>query len=272
MSEINERYFKHGANLAVYRQISELQSFWAAYWRGGDLKAFFAQARSGRLGEFEYPFVQYLPRDGAVLEAGCGRGRYVCALQARGYQIEGIDYSAETIDNIDKVDSALPVRYGNIFAIDRPDGFYSAYISIGVLEHNFDGPEAGLTEAYRVLRPGGIALISVPYLNWPRRGLYLRVPQVDTPELPNGLRFYQDHLSVEAFSEKLISTGFQIIELYPHTLLGGLVRDWRLGRWLYKNHFFSYRLYRLVNRTCQRTPLWLRRDLSHMMMFIAKKP
>ena len=53
--------------------------------------------------------------------------------------------------------------------IDSPDNQYDAYISIGVVEHRIDGPEPFLVEANRVLKPGGIAFISVPYVNPLRR-------------------------------------------------------------------------------------------------------
>ncbi|MBN2117168.1 MAG: class I SAM-dependent methyltransferase [Anaerolineales bacterium] len=266
-----EAYYKHGTSLALYRPIGEMKDYWEAYWGQDDLKPLFDQARQGRLGEFEYPFSKYLPRDGVILEAGCGKGKYVCALQARGYRIEGLDYAVETIERIRQAAPDLNVRVGDIYAIDRPDGHYDAYISIGVMEHNFDGPEAALAEAYRVLCPGGIALITVPYLNFPRRRLYRRVPEMHRLELGNGLRFYQDHVNVDHFANCVQRAGFTILDRIPYGLLGGLVRDWRLGRWLYSHHFFFYRVYQLISRSCKRAPLWLRKDLSHMLMFVCQK-
>lgn len=42
----------------------------------------------------------------------------------------------------------------------------SGYLSFGVVEHFVEGPLAPLKKAYRVLRPGGIAVISVPSISW----------------------------------------------------------------------------------------------------------
>jgi SAM-dependent methyltransferase len=265
-----EAYYKHGSNLALFRSIGEMQDYWEEHWQG-NFSSLLESARLGKLGEFEYPFTKYLPKDGPILEAGCGRGKYVCALQSLGYQIEGIDYAAKTIQQIRAIAPDLDVREGNIYAIDRPDNTYAAYISIGALEHDFAGPLAGLAEAYRVLCPGGLALISVPYLNWPRRRLWRNLPEALSEELSNGLRFYQDHLDEEHFAQEIQATGFTILEIFPYGLLGGFVRDWRLGRWLHRHHFYSYRLYQLIRKTCQHSPLWLRRDLSHMMMYICQK-
>ncbi len=74
-------YFKHGHNLAVYRQIEELQGYWERRWSSTNLGSLLNNARLGNLAELEYPFSRYLPKDGPILEAGCGTGRIVCALQ-----------------------------------------------------------------------------------------------------------------------------------------------------------------------------------------------
>jgi len=45
----------------------------------------------------------------------------------------------------------------------RP-GVFAAYISLGVVEHDPAGPDAILREAWRLLEPGGVLLLSVPYI------------------------------------------------------------------------------------------------------------
>jgi SAM-dependent methyltransferase len=267
-----QEYRKHGPNLALYLEIGDLQDLWDNRWQASNLEYVFTRARLGHLGEFEYPFKRYLPKDGIILEAGCGTGRYVCALQKLGYEIEGIDYAASTISRIHEVDPTLNVRVGDINHIDCPDNHYAAYISIGVLEHNFNGICQGLSEAFRVLRPGGVSLISVPYLNWPRRRTYRDSSIAETEELLNGLRFYQDHLDVSEFVQQANEIGFTLLEQYPYLLVGGLTRDWRLGRWILSHNYFSWRLGRLFKRLCEKAPGWIRRDLSHMIMFICQKP
>jgi len=264
-------YYKHQSALALYRPIQEHQQFWEAYWQETSLSQVLARGRQGFLGEFEYPFIKYLPKDGLILEAGCGTGKYVAALLARGYQIEGIDYADQTVDKVLQADPTLPVQVGNILEIDRPDGHYAGYISLGVLEHFFDGPEPAIAEAYRVLRPRGMALISVPLLNWPRRQLWQKQPEVTSSTLPNGLNFYQFHLDPQIFTDQLSQAGFRVLEQYPYALYGGLIRDWRLWSWLDKRNFFSWRIKKPFKTLCAHAPVWLRQPLAHMMMFIAEK-
>jgi SAM-dependent methyltransferase len=269
---IKEAYFKHGSSLALYKNIQEHKDYWENLWQPVLMQNLMSMAKTGQVGEFVPVFSKYLPHTGIILEAGCGTGKYVWALQARGYQIEGVDYAEETIQRIKEVDPELNVRVGDIYAIDRPSNYYSAYISIGVVEHNFDGQMAALYEAYRVLSKGGMALITVPYLNWPRRKLWEKAPEANGIELPSGLRFYQDHLDIEHFSNQITQAGFNVITCYPHGLFGAFIKDWRLGRWLNKKNFFAWRLRRAFGNLCLLAPMGIRMKFSHMMMFVAEKP
>jgi len=264
-------YFKQGPNLAVYRRIQEQRQFWEHRWQGMNLQTLLKNAHSGKLGEMERPYRQYLPKDGPILEAGCGTGRVVCALQVRGYTVEGIDYAAETIQRVRQIDPSLDVREGDILAIDRPDGYYAAYISLGVLEHYLEGPQAGLKEAWRVLRPGGIGLIMVPYLNRARRHIYQRAPEFDPHVVPDGYRFYQYQEDIGDFNEQLAQAGFEILETIPVQLFEGLTSDWRLGRWLEKRHFFSWKLSQALKRLCEGASSGLQLGYSHMLLFTCVK-
>lgn len=267
-----EAYFKHGPHLALYKNIQGHREYWEDLWQPVPMRDLMIAAKSGRLGEFESIFSKYLPKSGIILEAGCGTGKYVWALQARGYQIEGIDYAEETIQRIKEVDPELKVRVGDIYAIDRPSNYYSAYISIGVVEHNFDGQMDALNEAYRVISKGGMGLITVPYLNWPRRKLWEKTSEASGIELPSGLRFYQDHLNIEHFSNQIKKAGFNLIRCYPYGLFGALIRDWKIGKWLDRRNFLSWRLRSVIKNLCLMAPMNIRMNLSHMMMFIVQKP
>lgn len=265
-----EKFFRHGENLALFRKMGDMRDHWDEQWKGS-IKSSLESSRSGVLGEFEHPFITYLPKKGTTLEAGCGTGKYVCALRVRGYDMEGIDYAPETILKIKAIDPTLQVRQGDIFSIDRPDGFYSGYVSIGVLEHNFEGPMAGLHEAHRVLRVGGVAIITVPQLNSARRELWAQVEDAPGTKTADGLSFYQDYLDPAAFRAQITAVGFEILEVYPYELYGGIIRDWAVGRYLSSKGFFSWKLRKWIQYCCRRAPQALKRRHSHMLAFVCRR-
>lgn len=95
-----------------------------------------------------------LPRDASVLDAGCGEGVLVQEYAGR-LRIEGVDANYR---------SAL-VREGSVTALPFTDGAFDEVLCLDVLEHlAFDEQPTAIGELFRVLRPGGGALVSVPNL------------------------------------------------------------------------------------------------------------
>jgi ubiquinone/menaquinone biosynthesis C-methylase UbiE len=121
--------------------------------------------------------LKYVPRHGKTLEAGCGLGRNNFYLESLGITIDGLDFSEETILILNewKLKNGYNSNFiqGNITQLAYPDNSLSGYISLGVIEHFIEGPKKALTEAYRVLRPGGIAIISTPGVSF--YILYLKI-------------------------------------------------------------------------------------------------
>ena len=65
----------------------------------------------------------------------------------------------------------MPFIEGDIKNMPYEDNSLSGYLSFGVMEHFIEGPKEAMDEMYRVMRPGGVAIITTPNNSWNiRRG------------------------------------------------------------------------------------------------------
>ncbi len=117
----------------------------------------------------EHLFRRHLPKEGRILEAGCGLGNWVFYLRNLGYDVVGIDLAGVAISLVKKYDPAAPVLVDDILATRFPDKHFDAVICLGVLEHFEEGPERGFREIRRVLKDNGMLCVSVPIQNMNRR-------------------------------------------------------------------------------------------------------
>lgn len=187
------------------------KAFWDSLWLSQISTDYYAKYSKGDLEEYSPVFTKFLYKDDHILEAGCGTGRFVVALQARGYKhVRGIDWGRPTIDRVKTLFPELSVEVGDATRITVEDNYYDAYISLGVVEHRQTGPEPFLNEAYRILKPGGLALISVPYIN-PLRNLKSKLGFYRTKNV-EGHAFYQYAFRKDDFEMILNQSGFNVIQ------------------------------------------------------------
>jgi len=256
-----ERVVENG-RLAYYLAPADAE-FWDNHWKAYLSPKTYTWAEQGALGEFEQPFTRYLPRQGRILEAGCGLGQYVLALRERGYEAEGVEWASETVEAVRTLYPDLPIRVGDVTRLEVPDGTYSGYISLGVVEHSREGPEAFLQEAWRVLEPGGVALISVPYFH-PMRRLKARLGLYRGQS--DGLEFYQYAFTETEFTALLQAAGFEIIDQMLYDGFKGVKDEIPLLRQMFKWRGIGWRLQRWL-----RSWEWAERNLGHMILFVCRK-
>jgi SAM-dependent methyltransferase len=105
-----------------------------------------------------------LQRDDLVIDAGCGTGVFLEEMSCR-CRVLGLDDHAESIT------LAMPklrpvggdVLQTSLEHVDLPDGCASVVTLLDVLEH-IDDDAAVLKEMIRLVRPGGVVVITVPAL------------------------------------------------------------------------------------------------------------
>jgi SAM-dependent methyltransferase len=151
--------------MLAYYAVSADREFWSDHWGGHSVEELLAEARRSPLTEL---ITAALPRTGRVLEGGCGLGQYVVLLRERGWAAVGVDWSVPALAACRRL-TPVPLAAMELSRLALRDGLFTAYVSLGVVEHDPAGPDAILAEARRTLAPGGTLVISVPYVNGVRR-------------------------------------------------------------------------------------------------------
>jgi SAM-dependent methyltransferase len=107
--------------------------------------------------------------DKIILDMPCGRGfylnmfRYVSNCTIIGAELEW-DVIKKAQANVGHLD--IPLHNANLYQLPYASDTFDAVIFSEILEH-IDDDVAGLKEAYRVLKPGGVVAITVPNANYP---------------------------------------------------------------------------------------------------------
>jgi ubiquinone/menaquinone biosynthesis C-methylase UbiE len=96
------------------------------------------------------------------LDAGCGTGTLARWLASRkACRVLGVDASAQMIANCDQTPGTEFRVISDISKMDLTDGAFDGVLCSSVLEYT-RSPEAALRELRRVIRKGGLLLVSVP--------------------------------------------------------------------------------------------------------------
>ena len=100
---------------------------------------------------------------GKVLDLGCGAGKFTAWLHEAGYDAQGMDLSEAALA---KARRTFPQA---VFSLLKPDGgipaepgTFDAAWTTEVIEHIVD-VGSFLAEIHRVLKPGGILILTTPY-------------------------------------------------------------------------------------------------------------
>jgi SAM-dependent methyltransferase len=144
----------------------------------------------------------------AVLDAGCGVGWGTALLAERAAAATGVDISPLAISEARRRHgNAAEFAEGDLCRLPFADAAFDAVVSFEAIEHVVD-VDAAFDEMRRVLRPGGLLVVSSP-----NRGVY-----------PAGNPFHVRELTSEELAESLATRFANVVLLrqqtYVATLLG----------------------------------------------------
>jgi SAM-dependent methyltransferase len=153
-----------------------------------------------------------------VLDVGCNTGPMLIPLRQRGYDVVGVDISPEDVQQAERYLQAYGLSSGGLSVADGTclpfrDKSFDLVLLIDILEHT-DRPQHIVSEAGRLLVPGGVVVATVPWAfhpyvryTWLRKLLSSRKTIDEHPDAPFRLEMLQSlfsrHQSTKSLFEPL---------------------------------------------------------------------
>lgn len=178
---------------------------------GYDLAAALYDRKESYLNSFEQGVVVPMLGDiagKAVLDVGAGTGRLSLVLHARKAVVTALDVSPAMLAVLGKKNPRIATVVGDAESLPFPDASFDIVTAAFLIVHLKD-PRAFFDEAYRVLKPGGILLVT-------------NINQKDPPEIttstgaikiesyyhrPDAVRETLENLAFSIDGEKLVKEG-----------------------------------------------------------------
>lgn len=202
---------------------------WENIWDSASVEVELDTMRSARAQETIRAYTTYLSKDDVILEAGSGLSAAVIVLRRMGYNVVGMDYAVNALKISRAYDASLPLVAGDVHALPFPENSLGGYLSFGVLEHFEHGMMPALHEAFRVLKPGGVLVLTIPYPNVVNRLVAWRRKQQGVSTLTDE-DFYESTYTRDTLVNNVTHAGFSAVQAMPtshaYTLrgLGGVFR------------------------------------------------
>jgi len=211
--------------VSVATRRGERRAILCAYPDPSPLRRLYRRLRLARGG---YDAIEaLLPRDGLVVDLGCGEGllAHVLARRAAGRSVLAIDHDGGRIARLSRSVAALSIVPRCASLVDVPLPTCDAVLLVDVL-HYFDraAQEAVVERAFAALRPGGTLLLREPDAALTLRMAWNRLHE----RLFTFLRFTRAHIGAYrtsgAWTTLLAHAGF--VETTAHPVPGfGLYAD-----------------------------------------------
>jgi SAM-dependent methyltransferase len=147
-------------------------------------------------------FVERLPENASVLDAGCGAGIPISQMLRERFYVTGVDFSEAQVElakkNVPNAQFLCEDMTKLDFQDDTFDGIVSYYAIIHIPRQEH---QSLLVNFYRMLKPDGLALLCL--------GAEHLIDDVDDNYL--GTRMYWSHYDTETYLRMLKECGFSIL-------------------------------------------------------------
>ncbi len=123
----------------------------------------FSRAREHIWEEMRFLFDNFLIPGERVLDLGCGNGRFYQVMKDKNIDYIGVDISEKLIEIAKKRFPKAKFQVADALNLPFPDNYFDKVFSIAVLHHipSKEFRLQSLKEARRVLKPGGLLILTV---------------------------------------------------------------------------------------------------------------
>jgi ubiquinone/menaquinone biosynthesis C-methylase UbiE len=147
-------------------------------------------------------FMEQLPANAKVLDAGCGSGVPISQMLSERFRVTGVDFSETQIELARKHVPNAQFFCEDMTKLDFPDERFNGITSYYAIIHiPREEHQPLLANFYRMLKPDGLALLCL--------GAEHLIDDVDENYL--GARMYWSHYDTETYLKMLKECGFSII-------------------------------------------------------------
>jgi SAM-dependent methyltransferase len=181
---------------------------------------------------------RYLPKDGLIVDAGCGTAKWPIYLRRAGYRTLGVEISHDACRFARQNDRTLPLIGADTRRMPLKTACADAVLSLGVVEHDEAGPLENLRELRRILKPGRLLVLAVPFNNLFRRLLVNHLQRYVTwrrRRQKMSLGFAEYRFTKREVRRFLRQSGFEPIAAYPNDLRPPKV----MGLWVDYDNLFA---------------------------------
>ena len=211
MDSVKKRNIVFWTENVPYAEDAEKNDIFSAqFWEKADKKRYQDETNFAEL------FSEILKPSLVSLEVGCGSGNDLRTFARHGLRVTGLDYSPENayLTNVGLKSCKLPGRVisGDAECLPFPDASFDLVYSWGVLHHTPKTQQC-VDEIYRVLRPGGKAVVMLyhkGYQYWYFLSTYIFLLKFMKKKLQDYISYGYDYAPLsQMFSRKELHSLFK---------------------------------------------------------------
>lgn len=158
--------------------------------------------------------ISEIGKNKTVLDIGCGAGILTNALAKEGHAVYGIDLSPSSLEVAKKHDATQKVSYAvaNAYALPFEAEKFDVVCAMDVLEH-VEEPSLLISEASRVLKPGGLFFFHTFNRNFLSYMLIIKGVEWCVPNAPKNMHVYPLFIKPEELREICESKDLSVVNL-----------------------------------------------------------